>query len=84
MENNLIAMAAMLKRWRVRCDLSVYRIAKELNMDAHTLARIEKGEEVNSSALLNYISFIRRADPDWNIIEEWEKMKGFIRKVNYP
>ena len=78
MDNNLIAMAAMLKRWRVRCNLSVYRIAKELNMDAHTIARMEKGEEVNSSALLNYITFIRQADPEWDIIGEWEKMKEFV------
>lgn len=75
---NIIAMAAMLKEWRMRCDLTVYRISKETGLDPHAIARIERAELVHSDTLLQYLAFIRQADPSWDIIAEWEKMETVI------
>lgn len=78
---NIIAMAAMLKEWRIRCDLTVYRISKEIGLDPHAIARIERAEPVHSDTLLQYLAFIRRADPSWDIIAEWEKMRSFLQNI---
>lgn len=78
---NIIAMAAMLKEWRMRCDLTVYRISKETGLDPHAIARIERAEPVHSDTLLQYLAFIRRADPSWDIIAEWEKMRSFLQNI---
>ena len=75
---NLSAMAAMLKIWRRRCNLTVYRVSQETGIDAHTIARMEKGEPVHSSAFLKYLEFIRHGDKEWNIIDEFEKNKKKI------
>lgn len=78
MDYNIIAMAATLKNWRIGCGLTLYRIAKEVGLDPHTLARIEKGENVHSSALLKYIGFARKADPNWDIVKEWENTRRWL------
>ena len=78
---NIIAMAAMLKEWRMRCDLTVYRISKETGLDPHAIARIERAEPVHSDTFLQYLAFIRRADPSWDIIAEWEKMRSFLQNI---
>lgn len=77
---NIIAMAQALKTWRIGCNLTLYRIGKEIDMDPHTLARMEAGEPVHSSALLKYIEFIRRGDPSFDIIEAWENEKKYLKK----
>lgn len=75
---NLVAMGAMLKTWRKRCNLTVYRVSLTTSIDAHTIARLEKGEPVHSSALMKYLEFIRNGDKEWNIIDEFEKNKKKI------
>lgn len=80
MDINMVAMAAMLKVWRRRWDFTLYRIGKEIDMDPHTLSRMEDGETVHSSALLKYIAFIREREPEFDIIKEWEYMKDYFLK----
>lgn len=82
---NIIAMGISLKAWRLRrSHLTLYRIGKEIGMDPHTLARMESGESVHSSALLNYLEFIRKGDPDWDIIKEWEDTKKWLLHKHNP
>lgn len=78
MDYNLIAMAAMLKNWRISHRLTVYRISQETGVPQHTLARMENGEAVHSDALMKYLAFIRQADPTFDIICEWEKTKQWL------
>lgn len=75
---NTLAMATMLKAWRIRHSITIYRIAKEMNIDPHTLARIEKGENIRSDALMRYFEFVRMVDNEFDIIGEWENMKKYF------
>lgn len=77
-------MAAALKDWRIKCGLTVYRVSKILNIDAHSISRIEKAEDVHSSTLLDYLSFIHQSDPEWDIIKEWQKMIVLLRNEDIP
>lgn len=79
MDYNLIAMAAMLKNWRISRQLTVYRVSQETGVPQHTLARMENGEHVHSGALLKYLAFIRRGDPGFDIIGEWENTIDWLR-----
>lgn len=47
----LVAMAFALKQWRINNDISLYRISKILNIDAHALARVENAENVHSNRI---------------------------------
>lgn len=80
LDYNIIGMAAMLKNWRVKCGLTVYRVSQETGVPQHTLARMENGETVHSDALMKYLAFIHKGDPEWDIIKEWENTKRWLMK----
>lgn len=78
----LVAMAFALKQWRISNDISLYRISKILNIDAHTLARVENAENVHSEALLRYIEFIADSDPTYDIFKEWKEDKEMFKNMD--
>lgn len=79
MNGYTLTMGIVLKKWREERGLSLSYIAEKQNMKELLLERLERGEEVESYVLLNYLDEICRIDSNFDVIREWRKELGFGR-----
>lgn len=74
------AMGTVLKEWREKKGLTLSYIAERQNMKECLLARLERGEEVETFVLLNYMDEAHRTDPEFDILRVWRQELGFEKR----
>lgn len=82
MNGYTFAMGIVLKEWRERKGLTLSYIAERQNMKECLLARLERGEEVDTVVLLNYMDEVHRIEPEFDILRVWRQELGFEKKAN--
>lgn len=80
MNGYTFAMGAVLKKWREQNGFTLSYIAEKQNTKEFQLLRLERGEEVETVILLNYIDEVHRIDPGFDILKVWRQELGFERR----
>lgn len=75
-----LAIGTVLKEWREKKGFALSYIAEKQNTKECLLARLERGEEVDTFVLLNYIDEVYRIDPEFDVFRIWRQELGFDKR----
>ena len=77
MNGYTFAMGTALRKWREQKSLTLSNIAERQNLKEFQLLRLERGEEVETVILLDYMDEVHRIDPEFDILKAWRQELGF-------
>lgn len=80
MNGYTFAMGTVLKNWREQKNLTLSYIAERQNIKESQLLRLERGEEVESFILLDYMDEVHRIDPEFDVLKAWRQELGFEKR----
>lgn len=80
MNGYTFAMGTVLKNWREQKGFALSYIAERQNMKESLFLRLERGEEVETIILLDYMDEVHRLDPEFDILKAWRQELGFEKR----